>query len=374
MSVTVTLFAAFVIAAPALAQADFEVQPGGCSAAIPVGKGMPGDPEGVSRDTNPGVVSIDSVANGCGFPVSGAQYLRVQGEAGDFMGAGELLTPGVPPGPGNPLSGTQTEAYIPVPAGAAAVGFFWDFYTVEMPMAGFNDGMLVDVIDSACNQLSVLAFMDTDGFNPGGAACIDLGMCAAIGLETTSPGAETVTATLPAGAAFIRVAVWNGTDNGAPGDGVIDGVTFAGAPSYPGTGEDLESIISLNLAPPVIVLGGTDVVAVAAGDLVTFGHVSPGGSLVGVGDLVSIGSTLPTTTPMVPPFPGLFVNPATAFLVNGTVAGVAQTLPPTGFVFSFFYSGGPLAGLSLYLQGIVATGAAANGIFASSNTAELQLM
>lgn len=379
MRLSIAILTLTLLAAPVVAQADFELQTGSCTSSFPVGKGTPGDPEGISRDGNPGLVTVDSIANGLGFPTSGAQYLRVQSED-DAAGAGlgENLIAGTPPGPGNPFSGTQTEAYILITPGFAGVSLDWDFYTTEGPGSGFNDGMLIDIIDAACNQLAVLAFADTDTGTLS--SLFDTGTCA-LGGEEATPNAgaaeSVVNAPIPAGGAFIRIAVWNGADNFAGSEGIVDNVTFSGTPippSYPGTNEDLIQTVSTNGGPAVPVAGTTDMVNILGGDIVEIGISSPLGNFALIGDFVLIGSTQPTGAPLLPPFAGLQVALPTAFLLSGgNVLGIPQTLPSGGFNAAFPYAG-TLTGTSLYLQGIVLIPTAANSIFASTNAVELVLM
>lgn len=143
-------------------------------------------------------------------------------------------------------------------------------------------------------------------------------------------------------------------------------------PLCPGTGEDLITAYSLNLGPNIAVGGGTDVLALAAGDLLQLTHTSPGGTFIGIGNVLVIGSTLPTGSAFPVVFPGLCINLATAFGVVITVGGAPATLGPAGLTYAFVYSGAS-PGTSMMIQGVVATGAAANGIFASTDGLELQL-
>lgn len=386
---------AFVLAASVQAQnTDFDIQVGGpCAVTFPSPMGAGGDPEGISTN-GAGIATVD-VDNGCGFPASGTQYLRVVAETGSAVG--EVTVGGTPP---TTLLATTNQVFLPVPPGASMVSLLWDFYHGEAPSEPtFNDGMMIDFIDAGGNQLSVIAFADT--FTPQGICLDGVGdpgnppttaptACGNIDVSQGSvvvnnpevdplaagPGAEFVNlAAVPTGAAFLRIAVWNGGDDFIQPFGVVDAVGFVGATpaTYPGTGEDLISTVDVNGAGPGVVGGGNDVLVIAPGDFVQVNHSSPGGTFVGIGDFVSVGSVVITPNPLPSPFPGIYLDPTTTFVViGGTVGGFPYLLPFAGTGFSFVNSG-TLAGLSFGVQAFVITGSAGNMIFASTNALELQL-
>ena len=118
--------------------------------------------------------------------------------------------------------------YIPVPAGAVAVSFCWDFYLVDFPpQTLYNDGMSIDFV-AGCSATTVLANLAyADAFSPSSGAIIDIGSpCQSKGWETFRAGPQTVLgAPIPA-STLIRVTVWNGGDDFASSHGVIDSVSF----------------------------------------------------------------------------------------------------------------------------------------------------
>jgi hypothetical protein len=193
------------------AQATFEAATTVCApTTYPVGCGAAGGPEGISRNSNPtGFATADVTPNGAGMPCEGTRYGRVQAF-----------------GPAAPGGGNHM--YIPIPPGANSVSFCWDFYDYHGGQSGFNDGMSIDVVGIGCTgpSLANLAYADDNGFVAG--TGIDAGGCGNFQSELAPNGPQAVTnALLPVGAAFIRVAVWNGGNNIGPSTGAIDNVQFA---------------------------------------------------------------------------------------------------------------------------------------------------
>ena len=58
------------------------------------------------------------------------------------------------------------------------------------------------------------------------------------------------------------------------------------------------------------------------------------------------------------------VDPVSVVVINRSLPGVLPLMPTGGFTFAFVHPGGSLTGLSVYLQTIISTATAANGIFA----------
>jgi hypothetical protein len=278
------------------------------------------------------------------------------------------------------FTGNANEVYTPVPSGALTTSFSWDFYNAEGPMATFNDGMLVDVINAAGSQLAVLAFADTN--SPLG-TCIDTSPCGSVspGVELgPMPGREIVTnAALPASAAFLRIAVWNGVDNLFPSHGVVDGVSFTSPQAtYPGTGEDLllRSGITLGPAPHALpsLSAIPDVKSAPSGSLVILESRSPAGSLNSA--LLVVGFNLLPTGAFPPPDPvfqlfNVHLRPGFGLISIGGF--LFPAVLPGGTEFSFTVPPG-LTGLSLLIQGAVLTPLAANGILVATNAHEIQFL
>lgn len=370
---------------------DFEAQPASaCQVVFPSPAGTLGDPEGIS--TNGFAPATCDRDNGCGFPTTGSRYLRLVSN-GSNGGIGEVTSPGVPPA----ALTAANEVYLPVPPAATSLSLSWDFYYQEDFMEPvYNDGMMIDFVDAGGNQLAVIAFADTfvpqgpcnDGIgDPASPPPVPPTACAnvdafgtpfngvEVDLQGAGAGPETVGgAAVPAGAVYVRVAVWNGNDDSLQCTAVVDSVVFAmPSPTYPGTGEDLVSTIAINGSTPLPVAAGTDVRTLAMLDFVEIAHASPGGSLVGVGEFLAIGTVVGTPSPLPAPFPGIWLDPVTAFIIlGGTVGGFPFLLPNAGVGYSFVDSG-TLAGFTFGVQAFVITSAAGNAIFASTNALELRL-
>lgn len=372
---------------------DFEVQAApACQVAFPTPRGAVGDPESVSWN-GAGLATVDR-DNGCGFPVSGSRYLRVNSVSfNGGIGQGGLQA-GMPPAALN----FAAEAYVRIPPGFDRVSFAWDFYTSEAPMQTiFNDGMLVDVVDATGNRLALLAFADTftdqaacgDGIGdlvnpptPAPTACANVDAMNTVfnGTEIDPTGMGTgpqivSSAAIPAGGVFLRLAVWNGVDDSNNSSGVLDDVVFSAAapPTYPGTGEDLIALAAVRSGALDLVAGGGDVLDVPAGDLVQVRFESPSETFVGLGSFLALGAVGVTPDPLPVPFPNIYIDPTTAFLIlGGTVGGFPIMLPTGGAGFSFVNTGA-LPGLTFGIQGFVINGMTGNGIFASTNALELRL-
>jgi hypothetical protein len=221
-----------ILAASAFGQVvNFDVQGPACGYAFPTS--CPGsDPEGIVFN---GALTFDvpafgatvAAANGLGMPCSGQQFLRLQC-ANTTIGTNNPAG-----GPINPAGGFA-RLFIPIPAGATAVSFCWDFYSAEYVNAAYNDAVAVDVV-SACGGGSVLAsLVYADTHTPGlivatdSTACGVLPYIPAAGVHELGPaGPQSVTnVPLPAGSAYLRVTAANGFDNAATSQIVIDAVAF----------------------------------------------------------------------------------------------------------------------------------------------------
>jgi hypothetical protein len=165
-----------------------------------------------------GTATVDTF-NAAGMPCTGSQYARV-------IANGPITVQPGGPLPVNP--GLASQIFIPVPTGALTVSLCWDFYLTDFrSTASFNDGMGIDFIGTCGGNTlgSPLVYADTTSPVIGPA---DTGSpCASGGSEVIPLGApQALVAAVPAGAAFLRVSVWNGGDNTIPSHGVVDNVTF----------------------------------------------------------------------------------------------------------------------------------------------------
>lgn len=165
----------------------------------------------------------------------------------------------------------------------------------------------------------------------------------------------------------------DGSVSGYDGVAVDDiAITDAPIPLYPGTNEDLEATLDVNLAGPVIVDVGAEQAQIQIGDYVEYACTSPGATLVGL-DFIVVASTLVTGMPIPQLFPGLHIDPATVVVINRSLSGVLPLLPTNGFNFAFVHPGGSFSGLSVYVQSLVSTATATNGIFVATNAIEMQM-
>jgi hypothetical protein len=212
-------FALVLLCAPLAAQASFE-----CYA--PGRFPLPGPPNCENLlCNNLGLAGTTGITNlpACGMPTQGSQYARVEAN-GPFN---------VPQGgpPTYPLPSNVTELRIPIPAGATALSFCWDFYNSEGFGAFLNDGMAVAIVAPSGNMVQLLAYADASSL-PG--ACADFSSFLAI--EVAPNGPQGFSGALPAlaGGEYVSVACWNGIDNFNPSHAKLDDVKFiAGATSCP---------------------------------------------------------------------------------------------------------------------------------------------
>jgi hypothetical protein len=222
----VRLFAVMMLglaaAGVAPAQASFDVQGPPCLYTFPTGCGSLGDPEEVAGN-GLALATVD-VTNGAGMPCGGTGYARI-----DAHNPGAINPTAGGPQPGD---GIVNEVYIPIPLGAVTMSLCWDFYNGEGgPSSGFNDGMAIEIASAGCGPaITTLAYADT--FSALGAG-VDSGAssCATLASEMAPNGPQVVgPLSLPAGAAFLRVKVWNGGDDSATSHAAIDEVAFTLAP------------------------------------------------------------------------------------------------------------------------------------------------
>jgi hypothetical protein len=208
---TRTICACLLLAGVALSQVTFEAPLSCAAGTYPAPCGAAGGLENVSRDANAtGLVTVDNLPNGAGFPSQGAAYGRIQAFGPSGAGGGNHM-------------------YIPIPAGSATISFEWDFYDAEGGQSGFNDGMQVDVL-SGCGgaSLAQLVYIDDNTFVPGNLSDTT-GGCGSFATEQSPIGVNSVfNVPLPVGAALLQVSVWNGGDNAVASHGVIDNVCFVG--------------------------------------------------------------------------------------------------------------------------------------------------
>lgn len=143
----------------------------------------------------------------------------------------------------------------------------------------------------------------------------------------------------------------------------------AAAQLWPGTFEDLAAQRDFT-----DVTAGNDVIPMAVGDDVHYRVFSVLSTFVGEGPLFVFASLLPTGASLPSLFPGLWLDPSAVVLVNASIPGAPTQLPALGYSLVFQHPGLGLSGTSIFLQGIVTTSVATNGIFAGTNGLELRLM
>ena len=146
--------------------------------------------------------------------------------------------------------------------------------------------------------------------------------------------------------------------------------------TYAGTGEDLITTYSINNGTMTPVSSGTDIIALNASDQLSICHLSPGNNFTSIGTFVAFGSSLPTGVAFPIPFPGLHVNIPTSFVISQSqlVFGIPTSIPTSpGVCYGLNYPGG-LAGTSVVVQCLVMTTSASNGVLASTDGLELQLL
>lgn len=182
----------------------------------------------------------------------------------------------------------------------------------------------------------------------------------------------------------IIVRIRFGTDGaGLVGDGfAVDDVSIAEPqPNYPGTPEGFTSDLTARyvhfhpLPSALKKVGlGTDVFSISSNDVLEW-RLDTLAPYILDGQLIVLGSAFPTGAALPELFPGLWLEPSAAFILNPGIPGVPDQLAPAvGWSFSFQHPGAGLAGTSVSIQGIVSTSAASNGIFASSHALEVRFL
>jgi hypothetical protein len=146
----------------------------------------------------------------------------------------------VPAGGPIPESSTVARLWIPIPPGATAVSFCWDFYAAEAQNTSFNDAVAIDVV-GGCGGPFLSNLVYADMHSPAFAPMVDTTPCGVIayipanGVRELSdpPGSSgpqsVLLAPLPAGAVYLRLSAANGFDNAVTGQLVVDSVIFTGA-------------------------------------------------------------------------------------------------------------------------------------------------
>lgn len=156
--------------------------------------------------------------------------------------------------------------------------------------------------------------------------------------------------------------------------GFVDPVVMP--PSYPGTGEDLETRYAIGGgATTTVTDDSNDRTNASPGQLVVVGHESPSATFDGVGELVVLGSFGPYAAAPITIIPGLHLGATSVFLVTPAPApglGPVQMVPG-GFNYGFTHPGGALSNLNLFLQAVVLHASAANGTYASTHLLEVRL-
>jgi hypothetical protein len=269
---------AFLLAASAFGQASFDVQGPVCGYAFPTS--CPGsDPQGIVFN---GLLTLDvpafgatvAAANGLGMPCAGAQFLRVQCANPNF-GI-------VPVGGPIPETGNFARLFIPIPSGATAVSFCWDFYGAEYVNSAYNDAVAVDVV-SVCGGGTLLGnIVYADMHSAGFATIVDSTAC---GVPAYIPSAgvhelaapagvagpqSVVNAPLPPGATYLRVTAANSSDNSVTGQIVLDSVVFAGG------GGICATVLSSPFGPGSVMLVNTACPASATRTYFTAVDLTPG--------------------------------------------------------------------------------------------------
>jgi hypothetical protein len=179
---------------------------------------------------------------------------------------------------------------------------------------------------------------------------------------------------VPPGTRSIGVQVRLRAINGNVSLGLADLVscmlinTAGGVATYPGTGEDLHLFTGVNTAPS----GGSanEIKLATGGDLLhlrmdSLGTTFDGYPLFVIADVFTTGSPLPGS------LPGIAISPPINFLVYG-IGPVWHALQPYGNSYTFLVPPGG-SGLSVRVQGVVFSIAAANTLFASTNAHEIRL-
>ena len=206
------LFLAAFLCAPGLAQVDFDCAPLGL---------LPVDPasncESVCSNNKSTLTAVSATAS-CAFPTAGTQYVVVGANGGSGVTAVNVPAGGPLP---RPLAAVVSEVRIPIPAGATAVMFSWEFFNAESVGGTFNDGISIDVVTPAGALVGNLIYADAA---TGESTCL-----AVAGSQETIPaGPQTFTGVLPAYAVcdFISIAVFNEQDNVGSSRAYVDGFVF----------------------------------------------------------------------------------------------------------------------------------------------------
>ncbi len=230
MKFSAVAFMAAFTAVVALGQATFELQSPTCTNVFPAPCGTLGDPEGVSwsgpNAANGGAAYVDNAVL-AGFPSNGLQYLRV-------VAQGPVAVPQGGPFPLPFAAPNGTQVCIPVPPGTLQISFDWDFYDAEGfngPGTSFNDGVTIDLVDSAGNRVLNLVYADDASATAG--AGTDAGNCSTFSSEMAPSGVNTVSASLatPTLSGYtLNVVVWNGGDDAVDSAAVLDNLVFLNVP------------------------------------------------------------------------------------------------------------------------------------------------
>jgi hypothetical protein len=111
---------------------------------------------------------------------------------------------------------------VSIPAGATTVSMDWEFFNAEGgPQASYNDGMSVDVVDSAGNLKGNLLYVDTNSAADPTSTCGPTGAVAPAGYQTLS-----VALPLMGACDHLSIVVWNGGDNSVSSRAFIDSIVF----------------------------------------------------------------------------------------------------------------------------------------------------
>jgi hypothetical protein len=159
---------------------------------------------------------VSALAN-CGFPTAGGtQYANLR-----CNGPIPLLSPGGPfPWP---PAANVTEMRTPIPAGAGAVSFDWEYFNAEGLGSSFNDGFAVAVMSGSGTLVAQLMYVD----NSTG----PLDVCSAgagAGTALLPAGPQTFAGALPAlaGCEYLSFVAWNEGDNAVAGSAHVDNILF----------------------------------------------------------------------------------------------------------------------------------------------------
>lgn len=166
----------------------------------------------------------------CGFPTEGNQYLIIPGNNPNNVVAPPFGGPVA-----RPLPAGYSEVQVVIPPSAVDVSIDWNFFNQEgLPVAVFNDGMSIDVVDPATGlSLLNIAYADTNTpLAPSG--CTGNWMSPNGGGGSPSPdtgadGPETTCVALPAVLppnAYLSIAAWSGGDDMFSSAGFADNIVF----------------------------------------------------------------------------------------------------------------------------------------------------